>query len=60
MDFFFVSYFINNQLFVLKEQMFVGDAFTVFHSTAPDTHPRVGGEFPDNSVFKGRNLLSIK
>ncbi len=40
--------------------MFVGDAFTVFHSTAPDTHHRVGGEFPDNSVFKGRNLLSIK
>ncbi len=32
--------------------MFVGDAFTVFHSTAPDTHHRVGGEFPDNSVFK--------
>ncbi len=33
--------------------------FTVFHSTDPDTLLWVGEEFPDNSVFKGQNLLSF-
>ncbi len=33
--FFLVSYFINNQLFVLKEQMFVGDAL---HSFSQHSH----------------------
>ncbi len=53
MDFFLVNYSINNQLFVhsceQSSQFF----------TAPDTHPGVGGEFPDNSVFKRQNLLSF-
>ncbi len=39
--------------------MFVGDAFTVFHSTPPDMLLWVGGEFPDNSFFKRQNLLSF-
>ncbi len=58
--FFFSKLFYKQSTFCFKRTDVCGRCLHSFSQHSPDTHPRVGGEFPDNSVFKRQNLLSIK